>query len=129
MIDAFAEVTGDHQFIHIDPVRARAETPFGGTIAHGFLTLSLLSQMAIEVLPALDGAAIGINAGFDRLRFLAPVPAGSRIRGRFILAELTEPAPGTAACRYQAIVEIDGFEKPALAADWLTRFVYGATNP
>ena len=82
MIDRFADVTDDHQFIHVDPVRAAAETPFGGAIAHGFLTLSLLSRMGAEVLPRIEGRIRGINYGFDRVRFLAPVPAGGRVRGR-----------------------------------------------
>ena len=81
-IDAFAEITEDRQFIHIDPVAAK-QTPFGGTIAHGFLTLSLASAMSYDAVKPLDGVVMGVNYGFDKLRFLAPVPAGSRIRGRF----------------------------------------------
>ncbi len=86
VIDRFADLTGDRQFIHVDPGRAAAETPFGGTIAHGFLTLSLLSRMGAEALPPLAGRVRGINYGFDRVRFLAPVPAGGRVRGRFVLS-------------------------------------------
>src|SRR5580692_7213184 len=85
-IDAFAEITEDRQFIHIDPEAARA-TPFGGTIAHGFLTLAMLSAMAKDALPPLAGVALGVNYGLDRLRFLTPVKAGARVRGRFALTE------------------------------------------
>lgn len=120
-IDAFAEVTGDHQFIHVDPVRA-AETPFGGTIAHGFLTLSLLSAMGVEAQPQIRGAKMGINYGFDKVRFLAPVKAGSRVRGRFVLAGLTQPKPGEIDLTWRATVEIEGGKRPALAAVWLNRF-------
>jgi acyl dehydratase len=126
LIDRFAEVTGDRQYVHVDPVRARKEAPFGGTIAHGFLTLSLLPAMAEQALPPIDGKALGINYGFDRLRFLAPVPAGARVRARFILADLKERAPGEFALHHQVIVEIDGAAKPALAADWITLVVLGS---
>lgn len=125
MIDGFAALTDDHQFIHVDPARARAETPFSGTIAHGFLTLSLLSRMAYDVMPKVDGAAMGINYGFDRIRFLAPVPSGSKIRGRFRLAGLDERRPGELTSTYEVQVEIEGQEKPALAANWLTRAYVG----
>jgi acyl dehydratase len=119
-IDAFAEVTADRQFIHVDPRRASAEAPFGGTIAHGFLTLSLLSAMAYEALPAIEGRVLGINYGFDRVRFLAPVPAGARVRGRFVLADLVRRSPREVMLRHGVSVEIEGGAKPALAADWLT---------
>ncbi|HEX2553810.1 MAG TPA: MaoC family dehydratase [Microvirga sp.] len=119
-IDRFAEVTIDHQFIHLDPERAKAETPFGGTIAHGFLTLSLLSSMAYEVLPTVRGRAMGINYGFDRVRFLAPVRAGSRVRGHFTLADVAMRSEKEAMLRHAVTIEIEGQQKPALAADWLT---------
>lgn len=119
-IDRFAEVTVDHQFIHLDAQRARAETPFGGTIAHGFLTLSLLSSMAYEVLPTVQGRVMGINYGFDRVRFLAPVRSGSRVRGHFTLSDLTMRSDTEAMLRHAVTVEIEGQVKPALAADWLT---------
>lgn len=119
MIDAFAEITGDRQFIHVDRNRAAVETPFGGTIAHGFLTMSLLSAMAYEALPAPAEAVMSINYGFDKVRFLSPVLAGSRVRGHFKLAELSERKPGEMLSRYQATVEIEGSDKPALAAEWL----------
>jgi len=120
-IDAFAEVTGDHQFIHVDPLRA-ATTPFGGTIAHGFLTLSLLPAMALEAQPKIAGARMGINYGFDKLRFLAPVKAGARLRGRFVLAVLTQPKPTEIDITWRSTVEIEGEKRPALVADWLNRF-------
>lgn len=121
MIDGFADLTGDHQFIHIDPARARAETPFGGTIAHGFLTLALLSRMAYDALPTIDKSSMGVNYGFEKIRFLAPVSAGSRIRARFCLVALDEGKPGEVTSTYDVNIEIEGQEKPALAATWLTR--------
>ncbi len=121
MIDGFADLTGDHQFIHVDPARARAETPFGGTVAHGFLTLALLSRMADDALPSISGSSIGINYGFGKIRFLSPVPAGSEIRARFRLIALDEHEPGEVTSTYEVQVEIDGQEKPALAAEWLIR--------
>lgn len=119
-IDAFAALTGDDQFIHVDPVRA-AETPFGGTVAHGFLTLSLLSRFAREARPRIAGARMGVNYGFDRVRFVAPVQAGSRVRGRFRLTGVERTAPGEATLHWQVTVEIEGVDRPALVADWITR--------
>ena len=119
-IDAFAEVCEDDQFIHTDPERAAA-TPFGGTIAHGFLTLSMLSAMAYDAQPLPTGTAMSVNYGFDRVRFLSPVPAGSRVRGRFALAEAEERRPGELTLHWDVIVEIEGSEKPALAARWIGR--------
>ncbi len=119
MIDTFAEATGDRQFIHIDPVRA-AQTPFGGTVAHGFLTLSLLPRMATEALPVVEGRALSINYGFDKVRFVAPVRSGARVRARFVLREVEERGPREVLARYGVSVEIEGEEKPALAAEWLT---------
>ena len=121
MIDGFANLTDDCQFIHVDPIRASAETPFGGTIAHGFLTLSLLSKMAYDALPNIDGSTLGLNYGFDKIRFLSPVPEGSRIRARFCLVALDEEKPGEVTSTYGVKIEIDGHEKLALAATWLTR--------
>ena len=123
VIDGFAEVTQDWQFIHIDPARAAAETPFGGTIAHGFLTLSLLSACAYDALPQIEGRAMGINYGFDKIRFLSPVRSGSRVRARFRLAEVQMRSPTEALMRYGVMVEIEGAQRPALAADWLTMAV------
>jgi acyl dehydratase len=118
-IDAFAKVTEDEQFIHVDPERARA-TAFGGTVAHGFLTLSMLSAMAYSALPRIAGAAHGVNYGFDRVRFLHPVRAGSRVRGRFTLLSIAPRSPREWQVTYDAGVEIEGAPKLALAAVWLT---------
>jgi len=120
-IDAFADVTKDHQFIHVDPATA-AKTPFGGTIAHGFLTLSLLSAMGLEAQPKIDRLVMGINYGFDRVRFLSPVKAGARVRGRFVLKEHKSPKPGELDITWGVTVEIEGESRPALSADWLNRF-------
>jgi acyl dehydratase len=117
-IDAFAEVTEDRQFIHINP-QAAAQTPFGGTIAHGFLLLSLLSRMAAETMLLPRGLKMAINYGFDRVRFLAPVRSGSKVRGRFTLDSVEEKAPGQWLLRHTVTVEIDGEDKPALTAQWL----------
>lgn len=118
-INAFADVIEDHQFIHVDPERAKKETAFGNTVAHGFLTMSLLSIMSYEVMPVIQGTTMGVNYGFDRLRFLSPVRAGSRVRGRFVLTEARLRKPTELQSRTSVTVEIEGEEKPALAADWL----------
>lgn len=120
IIDKFADATDDHQFIHVDPDRAARETPFGGTIAHGFLTLSLLSAFSYEVLPPLRNAAAGVNYGFDQVRFVTPVKVGARIRGRFRLAELNIRPSGWIQMAYEVSVELEGSAKPALTARWLT---------
>lgn len=117
-IDAFARITEDEQFIHVDPARAKA-TPFGGTIAHGFLTLSLASAMSYDAVAPLDGVVMGVNYGFDKLRFLAPVPAGSRIRGRFRLLSAEDKGGGRWLLKHELTVEIEGADKPALIAEWL----------
>jgi acyl dehydratase len=117
-IDAFADVTGDHQFIHVDPEAAKT-TPFGGTIAHGFLTLSLLSQMAANVMLRPEGIKMAVNYGFERVRFIAPVRSGKRVRGRFTLARMDEKNPGQYQFVHNVVVEIEGEEKPALIADWI----------
>jgi acyl dehydratase len=119
-IDRFADVTEDHQFIHVDPTRAAAEAPFGGPIAHGFLTLALLARMGQEALPVVQGRLMGINYGFDRVRFLSPVPAGARLRARFVLGDVVMRTESEVQLRYHVIVEIEGSAKPALAAEWLT---------
>ena len=116
-IDTFAELTRDSYFIHVDPDRAK-DTRFGGTIAHGFLTLSMLSWMAYEVCPAVEGSKTSVNYGFDRLRFVSPVPSGSRIRGRFVLSAF-DVKDNRWQARYAVTVEIEGEAKPALVADWL----------
>jgi acyl dehydratase len=123
-IDAFAKVTEDEQFIHVDPERAGA-TAFGGTVAHGFLTLSLLSAMAYSALPRIEGAAHGVNYGFDRVRFLHPARSGSRVRGRFTLQAATARSAREWLLTYELSIEIEGAQKPALAATWLTMQVMG----
>ncbi len=123
-IDAFAHVTEDRQFIHIDPEKASA-TPFGGTVAHGFLTLSLLSPMAYSALPRVEGSAMGVNYGFDKVRFLHPVRAGSRVRATFVLAAVIERSEKEWQLVYELTIEIEGVQKPALAATWLTMQVVG----
>jgi acyl dehydratase len=120
MIDQFADATDDHQFIHCDPERAAREAPFGGTIAHGFLLLSLLSAMTFETLPQLEGAGIGINQGFDKVRFQAPVKSGARIRSRFFLAEANARPSGWVQTSYDVTIEIENYVRPALTARWLT---------
>jgi acyl dehydratase len=117
-IDAFAQATDDHQFIHVDPAAA-AMTPFGGTIAHGFLSLSLLSRMGAEAMLLPEGMRMAVNYGLDRVRFLAPVRSGTRVRGRFVLDSVTEKGPGQILMRHTVTVEIEGEDKPALTAEWL----------
>ena len=117
-IDAFAEVTEDPQFIHVDPVAA-AKTPFGGTVAHGFLTLSLLSRMAADAMLRPEDVKMGVNYGFERVRFMAPVRSGRRIRGRFTLVRFEEKKPGQWQFVHNVTVEIEGEDKPALVADWI----------
>ena len=121
-IDAFADATEDWQFIHVDPEAARA-TPFGATIAHGFLTLSMLSAIAYDALPKVAGLAMGVNYGFEKVRFVAPVRAGRRIRGRFTLAGLTQRSAKEWQSRKAVTVEIEGEDKPALVAEWLSLYV------
>ena len=120
MIDQFADATDDHQFIHTDPERAAAESPYGGTIAHGFLTLSMLSAMTYEAVPQLEGTVAGVNFGFDKVRFMAPVKTGQRIRARFILDKLRERPSGIVEINYDVAIELEGSIKPALTAYWLT---------
>jgi acyl dehydratase len=117
-IDAFADATEDRQFIHVDP-EAAARTPFGGTVAHGFLSLSMLSRMAAEAMLIPEGVTMAVNYGLDRVRFIAPVPSGARIRGRFVLDSIEDKAPGQLLLRQSVTVEIEGVDKPALTAQWL----------
>jgi acyl dehydratase len=117
-INEFADATDDHQFIHIDPTAA-AQTPFGGTIAHGFLSLSLLSRMAADAMLVPDGVKMAVNYGLDRVRFLAPVRSGKRVRVRFVLDSVDEKAPGQILMRHTVTVEIEDEDKPALTAQWL----------
>ena len=118
-IDAFADATEDRQFIHVDAAAA-AKTPFGGTIAHGFLSLSLLPRLAADAMLIPHSVKMGVNYGLDRVRFLAPVRSGKRVRGRFTLDSVDEKAPGQILMRHTVTVEIEGEEKPALTAAWLT---------
>ena len=117
MIDRFAEVSGDHQWIHVDVERARRETPFGSTIAHGFLTVSLLSELSRRTMEVRGDYKMRINYGFNKLRFVSPVPAGARIRARFAPQKVTDNE-----VTWSVTVEVEGREKPALVAEWLSRF-------
>ncbi len=117
-IDAFADATEDRQFIHIDPAAA-ARTPFGSTIAHGFLSLSLLSRMAADVMQMPETTKMAVNYGLDRVRFIAPVRAGKHVRGRFTLTAAEDKAPGQLLLRHDVTVEIEGESKPALTAQWI----------
>ena len=122
LIDAFADATGDHQFIHVDPEKAKL-TPFGGTIAHGFLTLSLMPLlMAKADGPRIADVKMGVNYGGNKTRFLAPVRSGKRVRGRFKLLELDEKRPGQWQQVIEFTVEIEGEDKPALIAEWISQF-------
>jgi acyl dehydratase len=117
-IDGYADVIEDHQFIHVDPEKAKA-TPFGTTIAHGFLTMSLLSVMSYEVMPAIEGSTMGVNYGFEKLRFISPVKSGKRVRGRFTLVKAELRRPKELQSLTNVSVEIEGEDKPALVADWI----------
>ena len=117
-VNQFADVTEDHQFIHINPEKAKL-TPFGGPIAHGFLTLSLLSKFSEQAGLVIEGVKMGVNYGFEKVRFLAPVAVGKRVRGNFKLKAAEEKRPGQYLLTYEITVEIEGEEKPALIADWL----------
>ena len=119
-INQFAEATEDRQWIHVDPERAARESPFKGPIAHGFLTLSLLSEL-MRLAVSVGGVRMGINYGLNRVRFVAPVPAGSRIRGRFALSEVKEIKGGVQAT-WSVTVEREGGDKPCCAAEWLVRY-------
>ncbi|AQX20147.1 MaoC family dehydratase [Bartonella sp. WD16.2] len=118
MINQFASATDDHQWIHVDEEKAK-KTPFGGTIAHGFLTLSLLSTLAYEALPKLEGATMEINYGFDKIRFMSPVKTGAQIRARFILDDAKIRPSGRIVFHYKTTIEINKLKNPALIAHWL----------
>lgn len=128
MIDKFANVTHDDQWIHIDPARAAAETPFGGAIAHGFLSLSLASRFSYDCFSMDEGQVMGINYGFNKLRFLSPVLAGSQLRGRFTMKSVTQRNPTDLLRETVLTIEIEGTETPALVADWLGLAVFGAQD-
>ena len=117
-VNQFADVTEDHQFIHVNPEAAKM-TPFGGPIAHGFLTLSLLSKFSEQGGMMIEGVKMGVNYGFEKVRFLAPVKVGQKVRGHFKLKASEEKRPGQFLFTYEVTVEIEGEEKPALVADWL----------
>ena len=119
MINQFADLTDDHQFIHVDP-DAAAKTPFGGTIAHGFLVLSMLASMGKSASFAMQGVYMGVNYGFDKLRIMAPVKSGKRIRGRFVLQNMVERSPGQWMATLDCTIEIEGEDKPAVKAEWLS---------
>ena len=121
-INQFADVTEDHQFIHINEQAAKM-TPFGGTIAHGFLTLSMLSKLAEGPTVTLEGLKMGVNYGFEKIRFITPVPSGAKIRGHFTLKSAEEKKPGQTQIHYDVSVEIEGKgeDSPALVAEWITR--------
>jgi acyl dehydratase len=126
-INAFADVTEDHQFIHVDPEQAAKLSPWGVTIAHGFLTLSLLvklSQTIQQPMERFDGIVMGVNYGFDKIRFIAPVKVNSRIRCTSVLAAVEQKDENTLQTTRTMTVEIEGEEKPALVADWITRLTY-----
>jgi acyl dehydratase len=125
-IDAFADITEDWQFIHCDPEAAR-QTPFGTTIAHGFLTLSMLSAMVYE-MPVLEDVVMGVNYGFNKVRFLNPVPAGARIRAHFSMKSIDESRPGEVTTIMDVSVEIEGQDKPALIAEWIGRRYFGEST-
>ena len=124
-VNDFADVTLDHQFIHVDPERART-TPFKGTIAHGFLTLSLLVHLCLPFILELSDRELVVNYGFDKIRFVAPVRTGKRIRARGVLGAMEERKPGQILLRVDVTVEIEGEDKPALVAEWLSLHVVKA---
>jgi acyl dehydratase len=119
-IAQFAEATDDRQWIHLDPARAAAESPYGGTIAHGLLTLSLIVPL-IERAVAIDGVRMTVNYGFNRVRFPSAVPSGSRIRVRVVIAEVEATKDGATQVTWTVTMERDGADKPALVADWVAR--------
>src|SRR5687768_3645875 len=123
-VNQFADVTLDHQFVHVDPERARA-TPFGGTIAHGFLTLSLLVHLCLPFIPVLADRKLVVNYGFDKVRFAAPVKVGKRIRAVATLGAVEERKLGQVIMRVDVTVEAEGESKPALVAEWLSLHVVG----
>ena len=122
-INAFADATLDHQFIHVDEDRAKAETPFGGTIAHGFLTLSILSHLNSTILPEIEGRVMTFNYGMNKVRFLNPVKSGARVRSRVVLDSVEDKPGNRILCQFKTVVEIEGEETPALMAEQLAMHV------
>jgi acyl dehydratase len=125
MLDTFAAATGDDAFIHTDP-QAAARTRFGGTISPGLLTLSLLPWLMRSAVPDILNRRMGVNYGYDKVRFLAPVPCGARVRGHFTLGGIENGSKGLSILRYAVSVEIEGVDKPGLVADWLIGCWLGA---
>jgi acyl dehydratase len=121
-IDLFAHATGDRQWIHVDADRARADGPYGTTIAHGFLTLSLVSRLMRDAIRFEPGPRMAINYGLNKVRFPAPLPAGSRVRGRFTLLRVDAAADGAHKATWSAAIEREGSEKPCCVAEWLVRY-------
>ena len=124
-IDMFADATHDHQFIHVDVEKAK-ETPFGSTIAHGFLSLSLLSAIAYDASINLENTIMGLNYGFDKIRFLHPVKVNSKVRGSMVLVDVLEKRPNEFLLTWNVTIEIESKEKPALTAQWLTMKIVSA---
>ncbi len=122
-VDQFADLTGDRQWIHVDPERARRESPFGAAVAHGFLTVALLSRLVREAVDVQADAKLRVNYGFNRLRFPAPVPVGSRIRAR-VTPNAVRDFDGGIEVAWGVLVEIESQPKPALAAEWLVRMYF-----
>lgn len=118
-INNFADTTEDHMFLHVDP-EAAAQTPFGSTIAHGLLTLSMMPVMAYQAVPGVSGTKMGVNYGYNRIRFMAPVNSGKRIRGRFVVQGVEPRSGGRMEIKHEATIEIEGEDKPALVGEWLT---------
>ena len=120
-VTAFADITGDRQWIHVDADRAGRESPFGGTIAHGFFTLALASRLLRDAVGSIDGARMGINYGLNKVRFPAPLPTGSRVRGRCTLQRV-DAVDGGVQATWSVLIERDGSAKPCCAAEWLVRY-------
>lgn len=118
-INRFADLTEDHMFLHVNPEAASA-TPFGGTIAHGLLTLSMMPVMAYQAMPGVSGTKMGVNYGYDKVRFMAPVKSGKRVRGRFVVKGVEDKTDGRVQIIHGVTIEIEGESKPALAAEWIT---------
>ncbi len=118
-INGFADLTEDHMFLHVNPEAAKA-TPYGGTIAHGLLTLSMMPVMAYQAVPGVAGTKMGVNYGYDKVRFMAPVKSGKRIRGHFTVKSVEDKGDGRFALNHDVTIEIEGEAKPALAAEWIT---------
>ena len=121
-VTQFAEVTGDRQWIHVDAERARRESPFGGTVAHGFFTLSLCSRLLRDAVGAIDGTRMGINYGLNKVRFPSPLPSGSLVRARCTLQRI-DPADGGVQATWNVVIERDGAAKPCCVAEWLVRYL------